>query len=371
MSSSTGTSRTARTRLRWAVPAVALAAVTGAVTVSSPFAAAGPPDLPERTAAQLLAEVARAERQPLSGTVVQTSRLGLPELPSGPGTETGPASLLSGSHTVKVWSDGPERARVALLGDLSEYDAVRDGRDAWTYSSQRDEAVHYVLPADSGKREHTPPPGAPTTPEQAAEAALSALEPSTAVRVEENVRVAGRAAYQLVLEPRDARTLVGSVRLALDAENRVPLRVQVWSTQDRQTPAVEVGFTDVDFARPDASVFRFTAPAGADVREVRLDGHDGHGERAHDGRAHDGQGEDGREPTATGSGWTRVVELDDVDVSGLQGEQAGLLDQLTTRVPEGRLLTSALVSVLLTDDGRALAGAVPADVLREQARTGR
>ncbi len=58
-------------------------------------------------------------------------------------------------------------------------------------------------------------------------------------------------------------------------------------------------------------------------------------------------------------------------MSELQGEQAGLLDQLTARVPEGRLLTSALVSVLLTDDGRALAGAVPAEVLREQARTSR
>ncbi len=367
MSSSTSPSRTTRTRLRWAVPAVAVAAVTGAVTVSSPFAAAGPPDLPERTAAQLLAEVAGAERQPLSGTVVQTSRLGLPELPSGPGTETGPTSLLSGSHTVRIWSDGPEQARVALLGDLSEYDAVRDGRDAWTYSSQRDEAVHYVLPADTGQRERTPPPGAPTTPEEAARAALAALEPSTAVRAEENVRVAGRAAYQLVLEPRDPRTLVGSVRLALDAKNRVPLRVQVWSTQDRETPAVEVGFTDVDFARPDASVFRFSAPPGAQVREVPLDGHGAHDERAHEAS---GRG-DGSQPTATGSGWTRVVELDGVDVSELQGEQAGLLDQLTARVPEGRLLTSALVSVLLTDDGRALAGAVPAEVLREQARTSR
>ncbi len=354
-------------RLRWAVPALAAAAVAAAVTVPSTFASAGPPDLPERTAAQLLAEMAEAPGTPLSGTVVQTSRLGLPELPAGSGGgETGPLSLLSGSHTLRVWSDGPERMRVALLGSLAEYDAVRDGRDAWTFSSERNEAVHYLLPAEAPERSHTPPPGAPTTPQQAADAALAAIEPTTAVRVEENVRVADRAAYQLVLEPRDERSLVASVRLALDAETRVPLRVQVWSARDAADPAVETGFTDVDFERPDPTVFDFTAPPGATVREVRVPEHgdvDGAAERETAPDAAPGTG-----PGVSGTGWTRVVELSGVDASRLQGEQAGLLEQLTTRVPEGRLLSSSLLSVLLTDDGRVLAGAVPADVLQQAAR---
>ena len=355
-------------RLRWAAPAVAAAAVAAAVTLPSTFAAAGPPDLPERTAAQLLAELAEAPGTPLSGTVVQTSRLGLPELPqgSGPGAETGPLALLSGSHTLRLWSDGPEQVRVALLGTLAQYDAVRDGRDAWTYSSERDEAVHYVLPADAPERPHTPPPGAPTTPQQVADAALAALDPTTAVRVEENVRIADRAAYQLVLEPRDERSLVGSVRLALDAETRVPLRAQVWSSQDEQTPAVEIGFTDVDFSRPDATVFDFSAPPGATVREVQVPEH-GDAPAHHQPDAEPERAR-GAGPDVTGTGWTQVVELSGVDPSALQGEQAGLVDSLTTRVPEGRLLSSSLVTVLVTDDGRVLAGAVPADVLQQAAR---
>ena len=49
------------------------------------------------------------------------------------------------------------------------------------------------------------------------------------------------------------------------------------------------------------------------------------------------------------------------------GSSATLLDQLTTRVPQGRLLSTALVSVLLTDDGRVLVGAVPPEALQAAA----
>jgi len=46
---------------------------------------------------------------------------------------------------------------------------------------------------------------------------------------------------------------------------------------------------------------------------------------------------------------------------------ATLYEQLTTEVAEGRLLSSALLSVLVTDDGRVLVGAVPAETLRSLA----
>lgn len=54
-----------------------------------------------------------------------------------------------------------------------------------------------------------------------------------------------------------------------------------------------------------------------------------------------------------GEGWGAVVVVPDVDVP-----QDPMLDELTERVDGGRLLSTALLSVLLTDDGRVLAGAV-------------
>ena len=64
----------------------------------------------------------------------------------------------------------------------------------------------------------------------------------------------------------------------------------------------------------------------------------------------------------TGTGWATVVELPAGD-----SEALAPLDAITTRVDGGRALESALVSVLLTDDGRVLAGSVPVDVLVDAA----
>ena len=50
-----------------------------------------------------------------------------------------------------------------------------------------------------------------------AEQALAAIDPSTAVSLDGTATVAGRDAHELVLEPRDVDSLVGSVRIAVDA----------------------------------------------------------------------------------------------------------------------------------------------------------
>jgi len=44
-----------------------------------------------------------------------------------------------------------------------------------------------------------------------------------------------------------------------------------------------------------------------------------------------------------------------------------LLGELTTAVTGGRVISTALVSVLLTDDGRVFAGAVPSERLQAAA----
>src|SRR6185312_14460919 len=96
---------------RWAVPAVAVVAIGGIALVAGQSANAEP-TLPNRSAAQLLVDVQQAKLAPISGTVVQTSNLGLPELPGISGTGGGGAgaggmgslaSAISGTHTWRVW----------------------------------------------------------------------------------------------------------------------------------------------------------------------------------------------------------------------------------------------------------------------------
>ncbi|SFK30268.1 hypothetical protein [Cellulomonas sp. KH9] len=408
----------ARPRLRaaWAVPVTAVVAVAAAFAAPPLLASADSAGLPEVSAAELLDRVAAAEPQALSGTVVHTARLGLPELSLTQATGADPVSLLSGSTTLRVWTDGESRSRVSLLGTASEYSVVTDATQAWTYSSSDDEVVHYALsPQDAARAQDlaataTPPADLPS-PDELGREALARAEKDATVGVDAVTTVAGRDAYQVVVTPRSTTTLVGRVVVAVDAATWTPLRVQVWSNDDAATPALEVGFTDVTFADPGEAVLTFSAPPGAEVREVTVPLPDA---AAHAAAADAAQGlpaDPGAMTapegvTVSGSGWDTVVEFTDVDVAALltgdpsalgddprahgpiggEGAQAlaedfmpegdgpgveldagALYDQLTTPVEGGRALTSTLLSVLVLDDGRVLVGAVPVDALRAAA----
>lgn len=85
-------------RVRWAVPAVAVAVAGGVLAGSAIPAAQAAPLLPSRTPAQLLAALAaKTSAPPLTGTVVETASLGLPALPSA-GNPASLPSLLAGAH---------------------------------------------------------------------------------------------------------------------------------------------------------------------------------------------------------------------------------------------------------------------------------
>src|SRR5262245_54511434 len=212
-------SRPSSRLLRWGVPIAAAVVLAGAAPAVTAITANARGSLPPRSPAQLLADVQGAKVRALSGTVVETSDLGLPELPNIGGHSGGSASfssLVSGSHTMRVWYAGPDQVRLALLGQLGESDLVRNGNDVWAWSSADNTATHWTVPAGRAPTSMTPvsPPGMATTPQQAAQAALKAIGPSTQVTTDPTAQVAGRSAYELVLTPRDARSLVGSVRIA-------------------------------------------------------------------------------------------------------------------------------------------------------------
>ena len=359
-------------RLRWLAPVVVVGVVAaGAVAPSLAGASDSADDLAPRTAAELLVSVADAQVDGLSGTVVSTSKLGLPELPgSAAGGAVSLPGLLSGSTTARVWKAGTDQARVAVDAPFAEYDVVRNGQDVWTFDSASTDVTHLVLPErEPGTDE--PDAGEPTvpdtaaTPKDAAEAVLSFIEPTTEVTVGSAAMVADRPAYELVLRPRDAGSLIDTIRIAVDGETSVPLRVRVFAA-DQVEPAVEIGFTSVRFETPDASVFAFVPPPGSTVTERSLD--DLRAGMAAADKPEVGADATHPRPEVLGTGWTSVVQVSGVTIPD---SAAAMVDMLSTPVEGGRVVTSALLSVLLTDDGRVLAGAVPPERLVELAAAGR
>jgi outer membrane lipoprotein-sorting protein len=366
---------------RWLVPATAVALVAGG-TVAARSADADP-TLPPRTAAELLVDVQESDVTALSGTVQQTAELGLPEIPgltgggpgaggSGGGSPSGAsaggaaslASVLSGTNTWRVWADGPTRQRLALVDGSAETAVVRDGATAWLWSSGDKSAVRYTLPEQDAAARPAPgdlPTDLPRTPQEAADRALAALDPTTAVTTAGTATVAGRPAYELVLDPRTDATRIAQVRLAVDSEEGVPLRVQVWSTKADE-PVVDVGFTSVSFERPAASTFAFTPPEGATVTQGELP------TAAERDAAKPSPEAKAERPTVVGTGWSAVVVARVPQPPAASGDDqaAALLDALP-RVSgswgSGRLVDGTLFSAVVTDDGRVAVGAVAPSAL--------
>jgi len=360
-------------RARWAVPTGAVVVVGGVLAGSMISVAQAAPSLPARTPAQLLAALAvKPATPPLTGTVVETSSLGLPSLPgtSSPGSI---ASLLTGSHTIRVWYSDPKHFRVAVPQSMSESDIIRNGGNAWVWESSQNTVTHLVIPADASKRAEKQASTPPLTPQQAANEVLAAVGPTTTVRVDSNVTVAGQAAYQLVLAPKSSSSLIGQIRIAVDGTRDVPLRVQVFA-KGAKSPAAQIGFTSVSFVKPAAANFAFSAPAGAKVKTETL------GDEAPAGKHVHNSGD----VSTVGRGWLAVANLPGSALtdttkafgqrpssgSGLSGDTGAVVNALiksATRVSgswgSGRLIKTSLISVLITDHGRVLVGAVTPQVL--------
>jgi outer membrane lipoprotein-sorting protein len=337
------------------VPAGAAGVV--ALLASGVLNATANPNLPTQTAAQLLASINNATVNGFSGTVVEKASLGLPELPNigGSNSSAGLVGLLTGSHTSRVWYAGPTKQRFALLDTFGEQDVFRSGRELWQWDSNTKIASHTVLPSDAAGT-----PGArPTTtitPDEAARQALAMIDPTTNVSTDRNGVVAGRAAYTLVLTPKDERSRVASVRISVDGQHKLPLGVQIFA-RGSSHPALDVAFTRIDFSVPSDEYFSFVPPA--DARQPKES----------PGSPQPFAGGTGKPAppnlTPIGTGWTTVGKLTGVpsltDI-GKQSKDAGLLLGALPAVHgswgNGRLFTSALVTALFTDDGRLYFGAV-------------
>jgi len=341
-----------RPALRWFVPLLVAVLLALGGSVAGVFSAVARDGLPHRSAAQLLVDVHGARLDGLSGTVVQNADLGLPSLPGAGGSGSSDlTSLVSGSHTLRLWYAGPNRVRLAVLGTLGESDVVRNGRDLWVWSSADRSATHKrvpLAPADASQRLAD---ASPMTPQQAADAALHAITPSTKVSTDGTAVVAGRSAYELLLTPHDKKSMIGSVRIAIDGKTHVPTRVQVYG-RDGGGPALEIGFTSFDAGTPSASVFGFNPPPGTKVSES--------GGKATPSPRVGAKHADIGKPRVVGTGWTTVA-VAQMPANGAPGQMQQLIKALPAvngSWGSGHLLQGRLFSAVVTDDGRVAIGAV-------------
>lgn len=347
---------------------VLVSAVAAAVVI--PTAADARVDLPDKTPAALLEFAAASDVTAMTGTIEQTSDLGLPDLSSlmdssGSADSSAGASdavdLLTGSHTANVYLDG-DRSRLQVLDRLAERDVYVDRAvgEGWFVDSETKTATHYTAGGDNGSLEQPDP--TVKTPQQMLDDALTRLGESTEISVGTDGRVAGRDVYELVLVPTDAASIVGEVRFAIDGETGAALAASV-TARGAEQPAFDIAFTEASFAAPDPATLTYTPAPGYTVETKTLSPPDR--DHAATPGQRDSRTDAAHQPIVHGEGWTAVVELPQADTSSSEagGLDAATLESLTRPVAGGRVLETALVTVYFADDGRVFAGAVSADHL--------
>ncbi|MFD7435813.1 outer membrane lipoprotein carrier protein LolA [Streptomyces sp. NPDC059861] len=380
--------RAARRRkaARYVVPAAVLGLAAGTIGLVPALADSGSPDLPKITAEELIEKIAASDVQQLSGTVKISTDLGLPDLgglegdlmsgatPSGgEGSSADPSAklteLATGTHTLRVAADGPDKQKLSLLENAAEYSMIHNGKDVWGYDSASNEVYHGT--ADEGTErgaEETP-----ATPKGLTEEALKAVDDTTSVTVDGTAQVAGRDAYKLLIEPKQSGSTVGAISVAVDARTGMPLKFTL-TPASGGSAVVDAGFTQVSFAKPAASTFDFTPPKGAKVTE----------EDSVEAPEHSSQRPEEEELAkgleglnVIGEGWTSVAVLD----SGAEGAASGagrgdtgelgaaggflgsLGDEVNGKFGSGTVFKTRLVNALITDDGKVYVGAVTKDAL--------
>ncbi|MGW7464816.1 LolA family protein [Streptomyces xantholiticus] len=380
-----------RKAARYLVPVAVAGLAAATIGLVPALAASGDPDLPKISAQELIEKMAASETEQFSGTVKISTDLGLPSfggLADAVGGEDGEGSsaapdarlteLATGTHTLRVAADGPDRQKVSILQDSSEYSLIHNGDEVWGYDSASNEAYHAT---DAGQRDGKDgtapkdlPKDLPTTPKDLADEVLKAADDTTSITVGGTSQVAGRDAYKLVVKPKQTGSTVGSITVAVDAESGVPLKFTLTPSSGGKA-VVDAGFTKVDFSKPAASTFDFTPPKGAKVTEADEKAHDKAQEKAPE--EFQGGLEDLGGLNVIGEGWTSIAKIEGpggeapADLKGGKGdvpaEAQQFLDALGDKVEgkfgTGTVFTTRLVNALMTEDGTVYVGAVTKDAL--------
>ena len=325
--------------------AVGTAGAVGLGLLVVPAGAGAQPELPPVTPEDLVSSVLAApDPGPFDGTVELDNNLGLPALPDAP-------QAANGTSTARIWSGGDDKGRVA----------APDRRRRAHARLRRHDPLGVELRRPHGRpRTRRDRDAQPRRPDRRPpRRRIAKLRATSTVAVDGTASVAGRDAYELVLTPAPTeRTLLREVRVAVDAEKRMPLRLTVLAAGSTE-PALQVGFTELKFGPQDPALFTFTPPPGATVTDAPArDAAAGPRRRAPPSvtagtlsRSCAGPRTRLRRRPHPANRPPRTCPPSARPVSGAWGS--------------GRLITTAVGSAIITDDGRVAAGAVPEQVLTE------
>ena len=322
--------------------------------------------------------------------------------------------LISGSHTFRIYAS-EVGMRVQVLDRMSQRDLIVNQDEFWFYDARNAIAMTGPIEFEVSDADKAAAEAELRTkldayaaelqldlsnPDAVAEYLMAQAGESTDISVGKDHLIAGRAAYQLIAKPQSENSLIDSIVLSVDAETGMALDVKVFSREQEEV-AVHVGFESISFETPNASLFEFEAPAGTTLQEVDVAGELGALEAQFEAEFEAMRGDlpteaeleelkaelqaeyeakyaDQPKPEMVGDDWDAVVYVPAGMELEAMGTEVGtelpaelleneIFSDLFEEVAGGRVFSTPILNVLLTDSGEIYAGAVSIEYLLEVA----
>jgi outer membrane lipoprotein-sorting protein len=243
------------------VCALSLAVVIGATAVAMAAIGGGGPKPPAKPLANAVQDALNAPEVPgISARIDFTNNL------VDASSIQGADPLISGASG-RLWAspEGGGKLRLELQaengGGGGDTQVLVSGHKFQVYDGSSETVYEGTLPEEeekgAGGQEQVPGLGQ-------IEAQIAEAEKHAEVSGATPSDVAGQPTYTVRVAPKHDGGLLGGAELAWDANNGLPLRAAIYSSES-SSPVLQLEATDVSFEAIPASVFEVSPPAGAKV----------------------------------------------------------------------------------------------------------
>ncbi|MGH2864003.1 MAG: LolA family protein [Solirubrobacteraceae bacterium] len=184
----------------------------------------------------------------------------------GKSSELTSSPLITGASG-RIWVSDDGEMRVELQSEKGDTQILYDGHTLELYDAATNTLYRYRPPAqqepqrESAAHPHEVPSVAKI------EEAIANLSEHVAVSGATPTDIAGQPAYTVRVSPKEGGSLLGGAELSFDADNGVPLRGAIYSTES-SSPVLELAASEISFGPVASSVFAITPPADATLQEI-------------------------------------------------------------------------------------------------------
>lgn len=248
--------RTVSTRTLIVVVIALVALVVGGAAIAIAAGGSGPTPPPKPLDRAIQDALAAKRADGVTARITFTNKL----FPSGALAGRAGSALMSGASG-RLWVTNDGRGRIELQSDAGDVQIVWNGKTLSVYDASTNTVYRADLPSHSDSTGSTADNGTPPTLAQI-DKILADIGMHWALSDARPTDVAGQAAYSASAAPKHDGGLLGSLELAWDPAQGVPLRAGIYA-QGGSSPVLQLAVSDISYGAVSSSDVDVSPPAGA------------------------------------------------------------------------------------------------------------